>query len=152
MLATLHPAFVLIQPAESQQRWRDTFFADVERVASKLRELDNTRLRFAGAWCLNRRCYTAPRAAAQPVEREELLSMLALTARRFGEPRADVTRDELMKAVFARYSAGDTITPLRTPIDMPDGSGVVLFMPAFVPAGNDTPAATRRQDRLRVRR
>jgi uracil-DNA glycosylase family 4 len=40
VLATVHPAFVLIQPAESQQRWRDTFFADVERVASKLRELD----------------------------------------------------------------------------------------------------------------
>jgi ornithine cyclodeaminase len=46
-----------------------------------------------------------------------------------------------MKAVFARYSQGDTITPLRTPVNMPDGSGVVLFMPAFVPSGADTPAA-----------
>jgi ornithine cyclodeaminase/alanine dehydrogenase-like protein (mu-crystallin family) len=48
---------------------------------------------------------------------------------------------ELMKAVFARHSQGETITPLRTPVNLPDGSGVVLFMPAFVPAGSDTPPA-----------
>lgn len=68
--------------------------------------------------------------------------MLALTAADIRQlvpmPRAI----ELMKAVFARYSQGETITPLRTPVNMPDGSGVVLFMPAFVPAGDATPAAT----------
>jgi ornithine cyclodeaminase len=49
---------------------------------------------------------------------------------------------ELMKRVFAAYSADATITPLRVPVDMPDGSGTVLFMPAYVPAGEGTPAAT----------
>jgi alanine dehydrogenase len=68
--------------------------------------------------------------------------MLALTAPEIRRLVPMSRAIELMKAVFARYSAGDTITPLRTPIDMPDGSGVVLFMPAFVPACSDTPAAT----------
>lgn len=49
---------------------------------------------------------------------------------------------ELMKQVFAAYSRGETISPLRTPVNVPDGSGVVLFMPAFVPAGDDAPATT----------
>ena len=67
--------------------------------------------------------------------------MLALTAAEIRQlvpmPRAI----ELMKAVFARYTQGETITPLRTPVNMPDGSGVTLFMPAFVPAGASYPAA-----------
>lgn len=41
---------------------------------------------------------------------------------------------ELMKQVFALYSRGETISPIRTPIEIPDGSGVSLFMPAFVGA------------------
>ena len=41
---------------------------------------------------------------------------------------------ELMKQVFAQYSKGETISPIRTPIELPDGSGVSLFMPAFVDA------------------
>ena len=49
---------------------------------------------------------------------------------------------ELMKSVFASYSRGETISPLRTPVDMPDGSGVVLFMPAYVPESATAPAAT----------
>ena len=67
--------------------------------------------------------------------------MRALTA---AEIRALVpmrTAVELMKTVFAAYSAGETVTPLRTPVNMPDGRGVTLFMPAFVPAGDATPAA-----------
>jgi alanine dehydrogenase len=48
---------------------------------------------------------------------------------------------ELMKAVFAANSAGETISPLRIPVDMPDGSGVVLFMPAYVPSTRHGPAA-----------
>lgn len=39
---------------------------------------------------------------------------------------------ELMKRVFAQYSQGQTISPIRTPIELPDGSGVSLFMPAYV--------------------
>jgi ornithine cyclodeaminase len=49
---------------------------------------------------------------------------------------------ELMKAVFARLSAGETLSPLRTSIEMPDGSGVSLYMPAYVPATDLAPAAT----------
>jgi ornithine cyclodeaminase len=49
---------------------------------------------------------------------------------------------EMMKSVFAAASRGEVISPLRTPVDMPDGSGVVLFMPAFVPASDAAPAAT----------
>jgi ornithine cyclodeaminase/alanine dehydrogenase-like protein (mu-crystallin family) len=49
---------------------------------------------------------------------------------------------ELMKLVFSDYSAGKTISPLRVPIEMPDGSGVSLFMPAYVPAINDFPATS----------
>lgn len=48
---------------------------------------------------------------------------------------------ELMKTVFAASSQGQVISPLRTPVDMPDGSGVVLFMPAFVPASDAAPAS-----------
>ena len=55
-------------------------------------------------------------------------------------PMADAV--ELMKAVFARSSAGETISPLRTPIEMPDGSGVSLYMPAFVPASDAGPAGS----------
>ncbi len=49
---------------------------------------------------------------------------------------------ELMKAVFASSSSGETISPLRTPIEMPDGSGVSLYMPAFVPANAGFPAGS----------
>jgi ornithine cyclodeaminase len=48
---------------------------------------------------------------------------------------------ELMKHVFASHSAGATISPLRTPVNMPDGSGVVLFMPAYVPPTTSSPAS-----------
>jgi len=41
---------------------------------------------------------------------------------------------ELMKEVFGELSAGRTISPLRTPIDVAPASGVTLFMPAFVPS------------------
>src|SRR5690606_37822016 len=37
--------------------------------------------------------------------------------------------------------AGQTISPLRTPVNVPDAGGVVLFMPAFVPASDHAPAA-----------
>ncbi|MFW6074060.1 MAG: ornithine cyclodeaminase family protein [Chloroflexota bacterium] len=49
---------------------------------------------------------------------------------------------ELMKAVFRQYTDGETISPLRTPISMPDGSGVSLFMPAYIPASESAPAAS----------
>jgi DNA polymerase len=39
VLPTVHPSFVLIQPAESAARWRATFRADVQQVADRLREL-----------------------------------------------------------------------------------------------------------------
>lgn len=48
---------------------------------------------------------------------------------------------ELMKQVFALYSQGKTISPIRTPIDIPDGSGVSLYMPAFVDASDANPAS-----------
>ena len=68
--------------------------------------------------------------------------MRTLTARELLElvPMSDAI--ELMKAVFARASAGETLSPLRTPIDMPDGSGVTLYMPAYVPETDIAPAAT----------
>lgn len=39
---------------------------------------------------------------------------------------------ELMKRVFGQYSQGQTISPIRTPVQLPDGSGVSLYMPAYV--------------------
>lgn len=48
---------------------------------------------------------------------------------------------ELMKVVFAQYSKGETISPIRTPIELPDGSGVSLFMPAYVGPASDEQAA-----------
>jgi len=48
---------------------------------------------------------------------------------------------DLMKQAFAAHSRGETISPLRTPVNLPDGSGVVLFMPAYVPGGEDAPAS-----------
>jgi alanine dehydrogenase len=48
---------------------------------------------------------------------------------------------DLMKAVFADHSRDRTLSPLRTPLNLPDGSGVVLFMPAFVPESASAPAA-----------
>ncbi|MEX1158555.1 MAG: ornithine cyclodeaminase [Thermomicrobiales bacterium] len=68
--------------------------------------------------------------------------MLALTAAEIRRlvPMRDAI--EMMKSVFAAYSRGETISPLRTPVNMPDGSGVVLFMPAYVPPSATAPAAT----------
>ncbi len=68
--------------------------------------------------------------------------MLALTAAEIRElvPMRDAI--ELMKSVFAANSRGETVSPLRTPVNMPDGSGVVLFMPAYVPPSATAPAAT----------
>lgn len=60
--------------------------------------------------------------------------MLALTGE---DVRALVPMEraiELMKEVFGELSAGHTVSPLRTPIDVPDQSAVTLFMPAFVPS------------------
>lgn len=75
-------------------------------------------------------------------ERQERGDMLALTAAEIRElvPMRDAI--ELMKSVFAANSRGETISPLRTPVNMPDGSGVVLFMPAYVPPTASAPAAT----------
>jgi DNA polymerase len=39
VLATVHPSFVIIQPADSLERWRETFYADVRLVAERLSEL-----------------------------------------------------------------------------------------------------------------
>jgi len=39
VLATLHPAYVLIQPPESREAMRDVLFADMARVAERYREL-----------------------------------------------------------------------------------------------------------------
>jgi DNA polymerase len=36
VLATVHPAYVLIQPEPSFGRWRETFFEDVRRLAERL--------------------------------------------------------------------------------------------------------------------
>lgn len=68
--------------------------------------------------------------------------MLALTAAEIRELVPMRNAIELMKSVFAANSRGQTISPLRTPVNMPDGSGVVLFMPAYVPASATAPAAT----------
>jgi DNA polymerase len=40
VLATIHPAFVLIQPAESRRRWEQVLFEDFRAVAQKLQELE----------------------------------------------------------------------------------------------------------------
>lgn len=68
--------------------------------------------------------------------------MLAIGARLLRELVPMPLAIELMKAVFAAYSAGRTISPLRLPIQMPDGSGVTLYMPAYVPATAGAPAAS----------
>ena len=39
VLATLHPSYVLIQPAETQERVRESFFGDIKAVAERYREL-----------------------------------------------------------------------------------------------------------------
>ncbi|MEA2642190.1 MAG: uracil-DNA glycosylase [Chloroflexota bacterium] len=39
VLATIHPAFVLIQPEESFDRWREVLFADFRIIAERLRSL-----------------------------------------------------------------------------------------------------------------
>jgi DNA polymerase len=43
VLATIHPAYVLIQPEESFDFWRDTLFADLQQVAEKLAALPDQR-------------------------------------------------------------------------------------------------------------
>jgi DNA polymerase len=40
VLATVHPSFVLIQPADSHERWRKTLFGDIQRVAEQVKELE----------------------------------------------------------------------------------------------------------------
>ncbi len=54
-------------------------------------------------------------------------------------PIADAV--ELMKQVFAQHSRGETISPVRLGVELPDGAGVSLFMPAWVGASDDTPAS-----------
>lgn len=39
VLATLHPSYVLIQPAETQERVRETFFGDLRAVGERYRAL-----------------------------------------------------------------------------------------------------------------
>ena len=39
VLPTIHPSYVLIQPAESADRWREIFFADIRRIAEQYRAL-----------------------------------------------------------------------------------------------------------------
>lgn len=68
--------------------------------------------------------------------------MLAIGARLLRELVPMPLAIELMKTVFAAYSEGRTISPLRLPIQMPDGSGVTLYMPAYVPATPMAPAAS----------
>lgn len=46
------------------------------------------------------------------------------------------TAIELMKQVFSELSAGRTVSPLRTPIEVPEAGGVTLFMPAYVPSAD----------------
>jgi ornithine cyclodeaminase len=58
--------------------------------------------------------------------------MLALSRREVYELVPMRTAIELMKQVFADLSAGRTVSPLRTPIEVPDVTGVTLFMPAYV--------------------
>lgn len=68
--------------------------------------------------------------------------MLAITADQLRDlvPMRDAV--ELMKAAFAEYSKGNTRSPLRTPVEVPDGSGISLYMPAYVPGGERGPAAS----------
>lgn len=68
--------------------------------------------------------------------------MLAIGARLLRELVPMPLAVELMKAAFAAYSEGRTISPLRLPIQMPDGSGVTLYMPAYVPATPAAPSAS----------
>jgi hypothetical protein len=43
VLATVHPAFVLIQPEESYGRWREVFFGDVRALAERSREVSGLK-------------------------------------------------------------------------------------------------------------
>jgi len=43
VLATIHPAYVLIQPEESFDFWRGTLFADFQQIAEKLAALPDQR-------------------------------------------------------------------------------------------------------------
>jgi alanine dehydrogenase len=60
--------------------------------------------------------------------------MLALSRQDVYELVPMRTAIELMKQVFRDLSAGQTASPLRTPIEVPDVSGITLFMPAYVPS------------------
>ncbi len=60
--------------------------------------------------------------------------MLVLSRR---EIRQAVTMAEAVPAVeraFGAFSAGETVTPIRTPVKVPEYHGVSLFMPGYVPA------------------
>lgn len=54
-------------------------------------------------------------------------------------PMADAV--ELMKQVFAQHSRGETISPVRLGVELPDGAGVSLFMPAWVGSSEQSPAS-----------
>lgn len=60
--------------------------------------------------------------------------MLALTRHDVQNLVPMSTAIELMKQVFTDLSAGRTVSPRRTPIEVPDQAGVTLFMPAYVPS------------------
>ena len=60
--------------------------------------------------------------------------MLALTGKDVQDLVPMKTAVELMKTVFNDLSAGNTTSPLRTPVPVPEADGVSLFMPAYVPS------------------
>lgn len=60
--------------------------------------------------------------------------MLVLTGADVQELVPMSTAIDLMKQVFAELSAGRTVSPLRTPLEVPEHEGVTLFMPAYVPS------------------
>jgi uracil-DNA glycosylase family protein len=43
VLATVHPSYVLIQPAESYERLRESFFADIRLIGERFHELEEGR-------------------------------------------------------------------------------------------------------------
>lgn len=68
--------------------------------------------------------------------------MRTITASQLREMVPMRTAVELMKSAFAAYTRGETISPLRTPIQLPDGSGISLFMPAYMPPTEAAEAAS----------
>lgn len=60
--------------------------------------------------------------------------MLALTQRDVYDLVPMRVAIDLMKHVFRDLSEGKVVSPLRTPVEVPEVSGITLFMPAFVPS------------------